>query len=797
MGTVKRLLALGLCVLVLLPFMTGCSGTTENAPYEIPETITLLDSGVVANNENFELLWDKDIFAVQLKNKQTGEVWSTVPYDSYLEMKAEFDEFYGYYEEDKELDPEAVPPTVNDVGNINLNSPVFVDYYRPDMGSLENAKAFNTCMEYKLVNVSAIENGIKMTFYFDEPQITFSLNYTLREDSMQVSLPLSEIVESGLTQLISVTVLPYMCSTVNVEDKSNYVMLPVGSGALMYTDQDVQYNSRKFTGKVYGLDPSAIVMENVADEQAIRLPVYGVKNGDSALLSIVENGEGAASIVGDVGHRNGYSTAYTVFDIRGNDVTEAVRAKYADRDVYQGSFDKDAVYTIGYYPLSGEDASYVGMANCFREYLKDTGNLVETTVEQKPYQVEFLGGSELKEFVAGFPYYSLQAATTFEQAQAILKELVATTGKTPAVTLDGFGASGLSTGAVAGNYTFSSNLGGDKGHAALEEYCKAAGIPLFTNFDVVQFSASGSGFDPLWDTARTPSMQIASYRPITLNFRNQNEDSRYKISLLNRNKLTTALEKLAGFTSGKVSGVSLNTLGQFAYSDYSEAKYYLAGNLKNQLLPLLKTFRDNGNTLAFAEPNAYAAGMADVITDAPLQNGGYRFLDETIPFYEMVFAGNTALYTNAVNLSPDMEALLLRAVEAGVAPSFTLTGSYDIGFADAESDYYGTLYSDNKAVITAALAKYAPILEKIGGQAITAHEIPADGLSKTTFADGTVVWVNHSGKDITLAEGYTIEADSFIEGTWYVAPVDPEPTPDAPATGDGDITTDPNTDVVE
>jgi hypothetical protein len=103
MGTIKRLLALCLCVLVLLPFMTGCNANTTETAYVVPKDISLLDSGVVASNDNFELEWDKDLYTLLMKNKKTGEIWSTVPYDSYLEMREAFDEEYQWYEEDKEL----------------------------------------------------------------------------------------------------------------------------------------------------------------------------------------------------------------------------------------------------------------------------------------------------------------------------------------------------------------------------------------------------------------------------------------------------------------------------------------------------------------------------------------------------------------------------------------------------------------------------------------------------------------------------------------------------------------------
>lgn len=61
------------------------------------------------------------------------------------------------------------------------------------------------------------------------------LSYILREDSLYVSLSSDDIAEGEVNNLIGVSVAPYLCSVKNgVED--DYLFVPPGNGAVMYTD---------------------------------------------------------------------------------------------------------------------------------------------------------------------------------------------------------------------------------------------------------------------------------------------------------------------------------------------------------------------------------------------------------------------------------------------------------------------------------------------------------------------------------------------------------------------------------
>lgn len=732
MVRVKRIAALAVCSLMAIQ-LSACSNMQEISEYRMPEAMETVATGLVAQNDAYLLKWNDEQKCVLLEDKTSGHIWSTVPYEYFLQDKS----------------------------NVNLNSPLFIEYYSPFDGSLQTSKAYPDCIQEDALSVTTIDNGLKLEFHFQNAEITIPLYITLRDDSLVASIPLSEIYETGATRLVSVSMLPYFCSTPNANDKDSYLMIPVGSGALMYTDEEIQSNSRSFSGKVYGSDRTAVVLDNFADEQRILLPVYGVKSREYALFSIIEGGAGSARIDAEAGNsRNGHSAVYSTFQVRGYDIVEAARNKYSDELIYTKHFDPNIVYSVAYYPLEGSDASYVGMSRCYQRYMQNAQSLIKSDEPQQPYLIELLGGSMAKHFTLGVPYQALQATTTFAQAKTILEDITSATGQLPSVVLSGFGKTGLTPGQVAGGYTFASALGGKKGHATLEEYCRQAGIPLSTDFDLVRYRSSGNGYFQLFDTAKTASMQPATYYPLKTNVRTQDKGL-MKIRLLKRGRLEKAVDKLMRFAKGRVSGISLSTLGSLAYSDYTDEQYYMKGSLSRQIAPIMKTVRTEGHKLYLSEANDYAAGMADVLYHVPLQNGGYVTLDETIPFYEMVFGEYAALYSEAINLSPDLNSMLLRSVEAGVSPSFTLCAMYDGKLADAaESDYYGELFSSVKKDIVALLAKTAPYFEKVGGQWIVDHQIIDENVAKTTFSGGTVVWTNH-GKQTVIIDGVPLEAGTF------------------------------------
>ncbi len=727
----KCILYLLVLCFCLLP-LSACKGETEIIDIK-PKTQEVALSCTVDENENYVLDWDEAQKCILLKDKATNHIWSTVPYEFFLQ---------------------------NDT-NVNLSAPIFITYYNPNNGSLMTEKAFSDCIERDNLSVEVKDGKVLMNFYFETAEIIVPLEIYLHKDGLKATIRPKDVKESGKTRLITVSMLPYLCSAQNVTDKSSYVFVPAGSGALMYTDEEVQEFSRGYTAEVFGEEGSRYLLDDTTDEEPIRLPVFGVKDGNEALFAIIDSGAESAEITGDTGnYRNGYSTVYATFRLRGNDETEVERIKSSDALIYAEDMNLKAEYSVSYYPLSGDKASYVGMAELYRDYLNKNNVIEDSKLSQKPYQLNFLGCSMVRDVFLGIPYMRTENATTFDEAKKIIEELAQEIGVNPSVLLKGFTEDGTDIGRIAGGYNFSSKLGGKEKYLELKEFCEKNGIPLFAEYNLIEFNTSGEGFSTGSNIAQTAGQQLAAFYPIIKNLRTK-DDSQKKVALLERSLLGKALDNLLK-KNKYLSGVSLTTLGSKAYSDYRFEKYYSKGGMAEQVAELLGKVKKNGHLLNVGSANGYAAALADSITDVPLTNGEYYALDETVPFYQMIFHGTSAMYTTPINTAEDAVAQMLRAVESGVSPTFVLSNTAEDTFADtASTEYYASVYSGNKETIKNYVKATADYFKAVGDKKIKSHEIYVDkDVTVTVFEDGSSVYVNHSNKDFEIS-GTTVKPYSF------------------------------------
>ncbi|MDR1891698.1 MAG: DUF5696 domain-containing protein [Oscillospiraceae bacterium] len=738
MTKIKRFGSLALALALVLP-LAACGKKEKTAAYILPDTMENVASGVVSQNGRYLLKWDDETKCALLETRDSGYIWSTTPYDYYLSGDT----------------------------NYSLNSPLVIEYYDPSDGTVQTAKALD-CIEDGLVSAKSGGEGITLTFYFKDAEIAVAIKYTLREDSLQISLNTSDLEESGKTRLMSVSVTPYLCSALNTQERSNYLFVPSGSGALMYTDEDVSGISREFSGEVYGFDPAQTQLDHPGGEEPVRLPVFGVKSEENALLAVIESEDVSAAVNAAAGNAvNGYSNAYVTFYVRGFNNAEwdsGTRAQtgekvFKDVVLLSDRWPLDRELSVGYYPLSGEDADYNGMAARTRRWFKDAGGMKKSSLTQQPYHITLVGGAEVQKFTFGVPHKSFLPLTTFEQARKILNGLAGTSGQTPDVLLKGFGQSGLDVGKLAGGFAIAEALGSSSKRKALETFCEHSKIPLFWDFDLVLFTRSGNGFGPVLNSALSADSQMAGWHPLKINVRAE-DTSRPKIRLLQRSLLEQAADKLVDFAKNRVSGIGLSTLGSTAYSDYRGEQYALRGEVSGQTQKMIKAVKDAGHSVQLGAANAYAAGLADSISDVPLQNGGYDSLDETIPFYAMVFGGSVPLYTTAQNLSPTPEKQLLAAVEAGISPSFTLSWSYDTALVDSSDPYWAFPYENNRVAILETVGRTADFYRQAAGSPIKFHHILPGGVTETVFENGVTVTVNHSDSAV-LVNGKKIAALDF------------------------------------
>lgn len=795
----KRVLAFAVILCMLLGLLSGCGEESTQKAYVLPETFDSVSSQVLAENDNYKLEWDDDFKAVMMYSKTDGKAWGTMPYAAY------------------------------EAGEMNnyVSSPIVIEVVEPSSLMLSVARAYSGSIKDGNVSAQKIENGIEVTYYFEGYQISVPVQYTLRNDSMAVSVKTQEIAEGDNFLLKSVSLAPFLCSVANIgstpeeeddidldidididididvdvdvlgvdnlddeiadvdttegeavtgEDeeepeeeelttaeilKDTYLFVPAGNGALMSPEVKEEGDARLYSGEVYGDDAGRYQPYDYYKKESVKMPVFGVKDGEDAVLGILEQGAEQGLIEASAGNeRAEYSNVAATFYVRGFDVYAETYANNATVNTRLSKMMVDATFTVGFYPLTGENADYVGMANRYREYLIDNG-MVKSETAQNTYALSVLGNVVTASMAFGVPYDSTKSMTTFNEAATIIEEMAAETELTPAVQLLGYGQSGLDVGKVAGGFKFASVSGSQKDYTALTEYATDNDIPLFTDFDLVYFKSNGSGYTTLMNAAKTATLHRSEVYYKMLAQRAKDEDAGY-YHLLSRSKLVSALEKLLnkGDKLG-ITGYSFSTLGMAAYSDYADSEYEVKKGMASDVQSMLGSVKENGQLVSTDNANDYAAMRSDTIFNVEIEPRYTNAIESYVPFYQLVFKGYVPMYSEALNLSSDYDTLVLGALECGVGLGYNVTMNYDASFAATSHDYiYNSLYSANKATMIETVTKYKDYYAAIADATITDYEVLDNGVTVTTFDNGVVAYTNKSTSAQTYPGG-ELEAKGF------------------------------------
>lgn len=729
-------------VLLLAVSVTGCSSKviwTANE-FDTEAKKSKYKQTVIAENENFRLEWSQNNCSIALFDKEKGYRWGTTPV------------------KDGE-------PTVDEFGmpikkNPILESAIVLDYVNAASYGLETLFSATESVKNGRVIAKKIENGIRVEYYFDSVEIMIPLNYILRDNGVAVVLNPKEIQENE-NMVAAISLLPYWCST---ENKSNdaYLFVPSGSGALVST-KETTASGINYSASVYGRDQSVDYEDYAVIEKAVRLPVYGAKQGETATCAIVETGSEMANISVNAGSTSiGYSAVYSSFQLRSYNESKLTGSANV-QDVYAKSM-ADTLITVGYYPLTNDNANYSGMADTYRNYLKQQGFL-DTKCKSIPLSVTIVGGQMVNRSFLGIPYQTLLPATTLSEAQEILEDISTKTDSKISAKLIGFGETGLDLGDYAGGFKISNNLGNKKDLNSLNQYCEENDIDLYFDFDLVRFKNSSSGFSTLFDVAQNACYKITDLYDYNVATRSRIQDTKY--NLLAREFLLKGAKILEKkIADWSLSGVSLETLTSLIYSDYSyreSAKYHSKSNMGVDVNDIIGNLKKNYKIAAY-DANAYAAVLADIIYDAPIYSAKQNIFSEDVPFYQMVFKGYVNMTAGSNNLSSETRKHLLNVIESGCGINYVVTANYDNEFADSNTYYFfGSKYSDIKDDIEATSNSLLNYYNAIGNATFVSHKILGNGIREIVFDNGVRVYINYSDTSVSTPLG-EVESMDFLWG---------------------------------
>ena len=712
----------------------------------------------VAENRRFILCMKED-GEVAVWDRRAGHLYATNPLDK---------------EED------TIAKAIN---KVNLGSQAYVEFVDQN-GLTAAANTLGAAVNKGNVRYEPIERGVKFRYYFDTYDVTIAIAYTLEEDGLKVEFPFEDItehLEEGKTAadkasvsywgVMSVTLLPYFGAA--GLDEEGYILLPDGSGALMYHNNNkAAYEA--YSQAVYSREPALHMERNTNVGESIRMPVFGSKAGDNGFFGIITSGEASAFINAMTsGVITSYNTVYPRFIYR--QVATAVTSvnnRYGTAgaigaNLITAIYPEDRSFAVKYSLLHEEGLNYADMAECYRNYLiAEKGLAKKASVTEAPLYLKLYGGLEVEKYILGFKTDYLQKLTSYKEAEEILQQLLELKVDQIVFQYTGWQKDGIES-EIQSKVRFEKALGGYDDYQALVSFINDNNIKFFPDFDFVNFYQSGNGFSLFNDAVQAIQQTPAYQFEYDLNTLNKYGSSRWR--LLTPVKAYEAFEALADNYDRMLAGnISLSTLGTTVYSDFTQKA---AGIHRDDTLRLweriLKTAGDRYDNVMIDGGNIYGAVNASHIFGVTADSTEYDMADETVPFYQIVLHGYASYSTKPINLSADPDKELLKALETGSSLGFALMAGDPYEIVETKYNYlFSANYRDWLTTISEQYRKAAPILQYVSGKVITEHTMLLKNVYKTVYEDGSTVYVNY-GKKAATADGLQVEAGDyvFIPGT--------------------------------
>lgn len=605
--------------------------------------------------------------------------------------------------------------------------------------------------------VRQIKDGLKITYDFSAESMQFRIpvQVTLGEEYAQAEILYDEIEEYGAARITNIDLFPSFGAGKVGED--GYLFLPSGSGALVdYADSES--SSASYRQMVYGENPAVgLLLKTKPEQGAIRLPVFGAKNGDAAFLAVLHAGEAAGSIYarGSAGD-SPYFAAGAGFVYHQKDLT-GIRDKEANYRTVVMVEDKpvDVNPVVRYYFLRDEDADYSGMARCYRAYLIQRYGLKPKAQEGRHVALEFFGTTRRKTTFLGIPITRTVNATTFGQTQSILDALREKGAGEADVLLYGFEKGGFEN-----RYPFSAALdGGEQGYTALRE--SAPDSRFYLAFDLVRDYGGGFRLFSHNTYARSLNKVAVVRREPLRSTGDWNTDAPSWKYVSAASLLEKLPDFLKGVPSGNNTGLLLRRFGEELGSDFNPE----APTDRTQMQEVYRRAADQAGKsvgqLAAEGGNAYLLDSASLLTEIPSSNNGHDLFTETVPFYSMVLHGYVSLTSTPVNDAGSPADFLLTLLETGIRPTYRLTGCDPADLAETPLNYLVNTKADNWLDdIAAASACYGEIQKGLGDVPIRSHAYEGP-CSVVTYENGVVLIANHTGVDADC-RGRTIPAGQIL-----------------------------------
>lgn len=696
---------------------------------------------LVAENDRLELHYDTVESQIILKDKLTQEEWRSTPDDIAQDKRA------------------------TGVNKINRQSDLIVQYHNTSYVT-DQVNSYTGAIKKGDFTWELIENGVAIRYYFPKQGFVIPVQYVLEEDCLAASI-ISEGIEEEVWEdpdtdpekkqsVMNVALLPFMGAAGS--DDEGYLIIPDGSGALIHFNNG-RTGAAIYQQDVYGRDDALTIRKAATTTYDVNMPLFGIVRNGRALMAVVENGDYQAQLNAMVnGQLTGYSNAYFAAQYIHMEANTIMPGSEHSTDVMlpTNTFRDMGNFTVRYYPLAAENATYADVAAAYRAQL----GLKESIADAATQQLEMVASIPSIDTFLGVPYESVRVLTSYEQAAQTLRDFAAEGLNDLTLRYTGWSKQSVRGKMVTG-LDLDNRLGGKKAFDGLRQAVKETGAEMVLAVDLIDIYEDGNGYWSLF--AATNSVNsTAKQVPEFLQSTGYQDPEGKPWYLLSPDKVPEAARKLAENLSGQVDGVSLSMLGNTVYSSFGKTgiSRTSAGMYWQQAL---ETLSGKIQTLSAKTASAYAFPYIEQVDATPCASSRFEVTDMEIPFYQMVTHGAMVLYTEPANEDGNVRKALLRAIEYGMYPSWrVIAGDTALLSGTDYASWHAASLDAWREEIKNTAAWMAP-LGVYAGMQMTGHEQVTATLSVTTYANGDMVLVNYGSEDaehlgVTVpALGYAIK----------------------------------------
>ena len=642
----------------------------------------------------------------------------------------------------------------------SLYSQFTIEYI--ENGQFKTVDNYTGSIKQKLFTIETLDKGVKVTYTVnaaggassDNGNFIVPIIYSLENDSFTVTVDTANIQWDESRPPARLLLLEHFAAS--EDGKKGYIFVPDGSGALIdFTSE--KSSTSVYTSSLYGGDKTldGDVKKPIADNTVF--PVFGINKISGGVLAIIESGDALASInARRAGNINNYNEVYASFALLeyqdasiGNTIDTPIK-------VYQDKINEFGI-SVRYVFLEKNEADYMGMAKCYREYLKNSYEFKKTDEKGSiPIYIEAVGAiPKLKSFL-GIQYTGLEILTSFEDAEGILTDLMSEGISNISLRYSGWYNDGLDSAAVL-KLKIPSALGGKKGLLSLNNFALKNNIEFYPEISLLTVKKGESGFSSMKDAAMCIDQTVAEVGEFDMVTQKQEKDAYIVSPLCVKNILNGFTDNLADYG---ISGVAVKDIASDIYADYDKGNTVDLQKTRLLYESILKDVSKDKNLL-FSGANVYAAVYASGLTDIPIENNGYNICDKSIPFTAIVLHGLVPYSSTPMNMAVDFEDELLTALSVGALPYFRVIKADNSVIKSTDYSYLCSNNYDNwKSSITETYKLFNDCLSDVQNEFIDNYEIIESGVTVTTFEDGTKIIVNTTDSE-HLVNGKTVQPHSF------------------------------------